>query len=72
MEYVFRRPAFMTTCVYAVYGVFIVSVLPILSCCIPSLPRFPVQSRVGCPLGAWHLESVSIHNSMVTETLISF
>ena len=27
MEYVFRRPAFMTTCIYAVYGIFMVSVL---------------------------------------------
>ena len=25
MEYVFRHPAFLTTCVYALYGVFIVS-----------------------------------------------
>ena len=31
MEYVFRRPAFLTTCVYALYGVFIVSILSLLS-----------------------------------------
>ena len=57
MEYLFRCPAFSTTCVYALYGVFTVSMLSLSSC-----RALIVTFRTGCLKRALLLENVDINS----------